>query len=102
MWYCIKFKVPDEKEYLLYDDGSFIGTEFLEKAHEIIRARVIADISVCFQVVKIANARDLEHIIGGVPYKILNFSNGLVFWEGVEIKNQGELWANEKDNSNPA
>lgn len=85
--YLIKFTNEKNGKFLLHNGKSFCGGT--KKEAEIVCAeRILCNISANFEVVEIKDYFALGKMIGFVPghhFKILDFSNGLVFWKGVKI-----------------
>lgn len=85
--HLIKFKNEDGGEFLLHDGKNFVGGT-KEECQKVCYQRIICSISAGFEVIEILDFDSLGKMIGfvpGIPYKILDFSNGLTHWMGVRI-----------------
>ena len=82
--YLLKFS-RNGKNYL-YHNGNFVGGNTEEDAHRSAVANTAKSLSVGgFDIVEVKTTEELGRMVGGVPFKIISFSGGLLPFEGVEI-----------------
>jgi len=82
--YLITFTY-ENKNWLLYSQDSFVGSENEAEAHKALEKYVNIMVSVNGRVEKF-DFNKLGELIGGVPFKIIDFFGGLgTKWEGVQL-----------------
>ena len=84
--FLIMFSNPEGRKFFLHNgDKSFIGGNTKADAQLACQDRILSNVSTGgFKIVE-KTVEELSAAIGGVPYKIYDFNNGLTFWHGVEI-----------------